>query len=134
MNGIVRRAFVYWAAAAALLSVAGMSTARADDGADDPALRAAVAAHANVVLLWMKRRKPACDVGGVEHFVREVVQFGTEPRAAHEHAILGPEHQSTGLPKERRAGLGLEFGPARVGVLHQRHVARILEVRLANDA
>lgn len=42
MNGAVTRSLVYWAAAAALLSVAWSTTARAHDVADDQALRAAV--------------------------------------------------------------------------------------------
>ena len=42
MKGTLRKGLLYWAAAAALLSVAWASTARAHDGDDDPALRAAV--------------------------------------------------------------------------------------------
>ena len=42
MKGTLRKGLVYWAAAAALLGMAWTSTARANDGADDRALRAAI--------------------------------------------------------------------------------------------
>src|SRR5687768_1672320 len=42
IKGTVRKGLVYWAATAAMLSMAWTSTARANDGGDDRALRAAV--------------------------------------------------------------------------------------------
>ena len=54
--------------------------------------------------------------------------------AGDEASVGRPDGQAAGGHEQARAGLGLERLPRGVGALHERHVERVLEVGLADDA
>ena len=107
---------------------------RAVDVRDDAALGHDEAALALVDEPQLGRqaisREPARDLGAVELFVLEAV---LEARA--NGALEDPRTAFDGARHVQQllAGLGLELAPQLVRAQHERHVARVLEVRLADD-
>ncbi len=72
--------------------------------------------------------------GGVEKFVRQVPLAG-RAQAAGDGRRLGPaEVEAAGERHQVGARAGLELVPELVGAQQQRHVRRVLEVRLPDDA
>jgi hypothetical protein len=91
-------------------------------------------AHRDRALRDPQRRVLRAGLGGAQPLVRQRMSLGAEQRAAHQRPARRTDHEPAGAEHERGAGLALERGPALICALHQRHVARILEVRLADDA
>src|SRR4029450_9817617 len=77
--------------------------------------------------------KPAPDLAGLEALEWQPVRLRAGACAAHPHAVFAPDHQTAGLAPQQSTTLLLELSPQLVGALDQRDVARILEVRLADD-
>lgn len=66
--------------------------------------------------------------------MRKVVQPGAAERPFDERAVWSSDHQAARFTQQRCPGLAFQGAPELVGPLHQRHVGRMLEVRLADDS
>ena len=81
-----------------------------------------------------KAGKARMHLGRLENLVGEPVLDRASQRAGEELTPRRPDHQAAGLHEQLLADLLLERRPQLVRALHDRHVARMLVVRLANDA
>ena len=62
------------------------------------------------------------------------MQFGAATRALDQRAARHTDHHAAGTLQQRGAGKQLELAPAFEGALDHRHVDRVFEIRLADDA
>ena len=66
--------------------------------------------------------------------VLQAVQLRAAQCAGHERAVWRANHQAAGGTQQRAARKALQLAPAIESALHHRHVDRMLEVSLADDA
>src|SRR5450756_2293139 len=69
-----------------------------------------------------------------QSFVREIVLACAPQRAGNDHSITRADHEPASDLHQRRSARLLQLAPQLVRALDQRHVKRMLEVGLANDA
>src|SRR5918992_138371 len=77
---------------------------------------------------------PTAHLVGREQLVRHIVLECAAARTADDRAVGRADHQSARLMEERAFRLALQLLPKLVRATDQRHVERVLEVRLADDA
>src|SRR5688572_1715637 len=73
-------------------------------------------------------------IGRGQQLICKTVLPGTSKRSCDECSIFGTDHQSARHVKKLRSGLLAELRPQVVCALKERHVHRMLEVHLADDA
>jgi len=88
---------------------------------------------ADLAVLQSEGGKASADRLGIQHLVRQAMVAGARERSPHDGRRWVAEHQATRLSKDRDAPLVLQRLPALVRPLHQRHVAGVLEIGLADD-
>jgi hypothetical protein len=86
------------------------------------------------VVGWLEDWKAASQFGGGKDLVGEFVLLGAALRADEEDAVGRADHQAAGLLEELSAGGFFQVGPQLIGALDERHVERVLEIGLADDA
>ncbi len=90
--------------------------------------------QADRVVRDAQRGKTAADVIGRQLFVRQLVTIGARARAGDDGAVGTAGHQAAGAFEQAFATHPFEIFPRRIRPLHHRHILRMLEVGLANDA
>ena len=78
-------------------------------------------------------RKPAADLRGVEQLMRQAPLLRAAQAAGHGPAVRAAHHHAPGQVHDHPAGGGLDLRPQLGRPQQQRHVRRILEVRLPGD-
>ncbi|MCG3121440.1 MAG: hypothetical protein ALAOOOJD_04532 [bacterium] len=69
-----------------------------------------------------------------EKLMRQSMKLRAVAGASDQNAFRWADHQAAGLQKKLLACFPLQRRPIFVGALHDRHVHRMFEIRLANDA
>ncbi len=72
-------------------------------------------------------------LGGGQQFDRQIVTLGALQHTRHDRAVGSSDLQEADSMVERPATTLLEVVPRRQGCLGQRHIVRVLKVRLPND-
>ena len=72
--------------------------------------------------------------GGVQQFVREIMQARACQCPQDDVAVRRADHQTASLGEQRLARLRLQIGPEVVGALDEGHVAGVFHVGLTDDA
>ena len=86
--------------------------------------------QAHLVVGRVERREATPDLRGVEHLVRQVPLAGRTQAAGHGRAVRPAEVEAA----VERHQVGVQLVPQLVGAQQQRHVRRVLEVGLPDDA
>ena len=69
-----------------------------------------------------------------ENLMRQIVFARGGERAVHQHAVGPADFGDAGDRQKLAAARTFELAPQRIGALHQRHVGRMLEIALPDDA
>ena len=88
----------------------------------------------NLTGLQLELGKALASLELTELLVRQPMLPGAPSRPGDEGAAGRPDHESAGGDQQLAIALFLERGPPLIGSLHQRHVLRMLEVGLPDDA
>ena len=90
--------------------------------------------QADRIIGYAQRGKAAADVIGRQLFVRQLVPLGARACAGDDDAVGEAGHQAAGALEQAFTTDALERFPRLIRPLHHRHILRMLEVGLANDA
>ena len=78
--------------------------------------------HADERIAHADDREAAADFGRVEHLVRDAVPLRRYPRARHEVAVLGADHERAGPAQQGPLHGRRQLIPQLERALHERHV------------